>query len=96
MTLEQARAALAQCRDQIDVVDVQIVELLNARTRIVEEIGQIKQQVDLPIYEPAREDAVFHNVVSNNRGPMPEDSVRRVFERIIDEMRKIQRVRMEK
>jgi chorismate mutase-like protein len=94
MTLEQAKEALARCRDQIDVVDLQIVELLNARTRIVEEIGRIKQQVDLPIYEPAREDAVYRNVLDNNRGPMPEDSVRRVFERIIDEMRKIQRVRM--
>jgi chorismate mutase/prephenate dehydratase len=94
MTLEQAKEALARCRDQIDIVDLQIVELLNARTRIVEEIGRIKQQVDLPIYEPAREDAVYRNVVDNNGGPMPEDSVRRVFERIIDEMRKIQRVRM--
>jgi chorismate mutase len=49
----------------------------------------------LPIYEPKREDQVFANVTGSNSGPMSPDALRRIFERIIDEMRKIQRVRME-
>jgi chorismate mutase len=86
--------ALAQCREQIDKIDIRILELLNQRTSIVEEIGRVKKEAQLPVYEPKREDQVFLNVTSNNHGPMPDDAVRRVFERIIDEMRKVQKDRM--
>ena len=82
---------LAECRRQIDEVDRQLLALLNERTQIVEEIGRIKQNLSLPIYEPKREDDVFRNVTSRNQGPLPEDALKRIFERIIDEMRTIQR-----
>jgi chorismate mutase len=87
--------ALSLCRERIDTVDLRILELLNERTSIAEEIGRIKKEAQLPIYEPKREDQVFHNVTSNNRGPLPDEAVRRVFERIIDEMRRVQKNRME-
>ena len=87
--------ALADCRRRIDVLDVQILALLNERTKIVEEIGKIKEALGLPIYEPRREDDVFKNVVSNNEGPLPPEAVKRLFERIIDEMRTLQRMRRE-
>ena len=86
---------LAECRTLIDDVDLKILALLNERTRIVEEIGQVKQTLTLPIYEPKREEQVFENITSNNHGPMPNDAVKRVFERIIDEMRSIQKLRMQ-
>jgi chorismate mutase len=82
---------LAECRRQIDLVDRKILALLNERTEIVEQIGRIKQKLSLPIYEPKREDEVFRNVTSQNRGPLPPDALKRIFERIIDEMRTIQR-----
>ena len=85
---------LAECRHQIDAVDLKLLVLLNERTRIVEEIGRIKQDLSLPIYEPKREDQVFHNVTENNSGPLTSEVVKRVFERIIDEMRTIQRDKM--
>lgn len=86
---------LADCRKRIDALDVQILQLLNERTKVVEEIGQIKQRLGLPIYEPKREDDVFRNVVASNQGPLPADAVKRLFERIIDEMRTLQRMRRE-
>ena len=95
MTREQAIPALAECRSAIDDVDLRILALLNERTRVVEEIGRIKQAVKLPIYEPKREDEVFRNVTEHNGGPLTHEAVRRIFERIIDEMRVVQRVRME-
>jgi chorismate mutase-like protein len=95
MTAEQAMPALAECRKAIDDVDLRILALLNERTAIVEEIGRIKRSVHLPIYEPRREDEVFRNVKDHNPGPLPHDSARRIFERIIDEMRVVQRLRME-
>lgn len=95
MTGENLRNALAGCRDRIDRVDLRILELLNERTRVVEEIGNIKRSLELPIYEPKREDQVFRNVIENNPGPLSPDAVKRIFERIIDEMRTVQRNRME-
>jgi chorismate mutase len=88
--------ALARCRERIDEIDLLILELLNERTIVVQEIGRVKKDAQLAIYEPKREDQVFHNVTSNNRGPLANDAVKRVFERIIDEMRKVQKDRMEK
>jgi chorismate mutase-like protein len=86
--------ALAHCRERIDNVDLRILQLLNERTSIVENVGRIKKEAALPIYEPRREDQVFHNVTANNHGPLPNEAVKRIFERIIDEMRKVQKDRM--
>jgi chorismate mutase-like protein len=94
MTLDEARAELEKCRVLVDDVDRRIVALLNERTRVVENIGRVKRQTNLPIYEPKREDQVFANISASNRGPLTEEAVRRIFERIIDEMRMIQRVWM--
>jgi chorismate mutase-like protein len=94
MTREEGMQTLAECRDRIDDLDLRILELLNERTRIVEEIGRVKHHLDLPIYEPKRETEVFENVTGNNAGPLTPDGVKRVFERIIDEMRNVQRLRM--
>lgn len=85
---------LSNCRERIDAVDLQLLELLNQRTSIVEEIGRIKQALALPIYEPRREDQVFDNVLRNNQGPLPPEAVKRLFERIIDEMRNVQKLKM--
>lgn len=92
MTREEALAALAKYRDQIDALDLRLLELLNERTRVVEKIGQVKESMSLPIYEPKREDAVFSNVTSNNTGPLTPDALKRIFERIIDEMRSLQKM----
>ena len=94
MTHDDGLKVLADCRDRIDDLDRRILELLNERTRVVEEIGRVKQHLDLPIYEPRREDQVFANVTGHNAGPLTPDGVKRVFERIIDEMRNVQRLRM--
>ena len=95
MTREAALKALEDYRVLIDAVDLRILALLNERTRIVEEIGRVKQQAHLPIYEPKREDQVYDNVTGSNHGPLTPEAVRRIWERIIDEMRVIQKLKME-
>ncbi len=87
--------ALARCREQIDELDRRLVDLLNQRTRVVEEIGRIKKEAAMAIYEPNRESQVFDNITTNNAGPLPNDGLLRIFERIIDEMRRVQKERME-
>lgn len=94
MTQDEARLKLEEFRVLIDEVDRRIVALLNERTSVVEDIGRVKREAHLPIYEPKREDQVFANITESNRGPISQDAVRRIFERIIDEMRTIQKVRM--
>jgi chorismate mutase len=94
VTHEEAHAQLAKHRESIDDIDRKILALLNDRTSVVEHIGRIKRESGLPVYEPKREDEVFRNVTENNPGPLPSDAVKRVFERIIDEMRSVQRNRM--
>jgi len=95
MTRQSALEALQEFRSRIDTVDRSILLLLNERARIVEEIGRIKQSAHMPIYEPKREDQVFDNVTRHNTGPLAPEAVRRIFERIIDEMRGVQRAQME-
>jgi chorismate mutase-like protein len=94
MNKDEARVRLDEFRVLIDDVDRRIVDLLNERTRTVEEIGRVKKHADLPIYEPRREEMVFANITGHNQGPLSPEALRRIFERIIDEMRTIQRVRM--
>jgi chorismate mutase len=94
MTPDEAQIRLDELRVLIDDVDRRVVELLNERTRVVEEIGRVKRQAALPIYEPKREELVFANVTRSNHGPLNPEALRGIFERIIDEMRKIQRLRM--
>ena len=87
-------ADLVRCREAIDEIDRNLVDLLNQRTVIVEEIGRIKQSLTLAIYEPKREEQVYENIARQNRGPLPPEAVQRIFERIIDEMRTVQKLRM--
>jgi chorismate mutase len=95
MTRDEARNKLEEFRITIDDLDRRIVSLLNERTRVVEDIGRVKRSADLPIYEPRREDQVFDNISQASAdGPLTKEAVRRIYERIIDEMRMVQRVRM--
>ena len=87
-------ARLAACREEIDGLDRRLVALLNERTAIVEKIGQAKKEAEMAVYEPKREDAVYANIASSNRGPLTNEALQRIFERIIDEMRKVQKERM--
>jgi len=91
---EAAQAALAECRAQIDEVDRRLVGLLNERVLVVQRIGEIKQNSGLNVYEPNREKKVLENVLGTNDGPLPDEAAVRIFERIMDEMRTIQRDRM--
>ncbi|MDE3160011.1 MAG: chorismate mutase [Acidobacteriota bacterium] len=96
MTKEEARQKLTEYRVFIDELDRRIVALLNERTRVVEDIGRVKRDAEMPVYEPEREQRVFDNVRSvSNDDPLAQQAVRRIFERIIEEMRMIQRLRME-
>jgi len=78
-------------RKKIDELDRKLVELLNQRAAAAHEIGRLKRDAGMPIYEPDREQAVFDNVRRDNRGPLPDHDLLNIYERIMDIMRQIQR-----
>jgi chorismate mutase len=77
-------------RKRIDELDQKLVELLNRRAQCAVEIGRLKRNTNLPVYEPDREKLILENVFRANRGPLSDDDLRRVYERMIDVMRSIQ------
>ncbi|PYT69181.1 MAG: chorismate mutase [Acidobacteria bacterium] len=82
---------LADWRRRIDEIDKKLVELLNERSRCALEIGKLKQEAHIPLYQPDRENEVLANAESNNSGPLTDAAIRRLFERIIDEARAAER-----
>ena len=85
---------ISDWRRRMDEIDKKLVELLNERSHCALEIGHIKQQQGIPIYQPARESEVLANAESNNKGPLSHAAIRRLFERIIDEARSAERSAM--
>lgn len=83
-------------RQQIDELDRQLVRILNERAQLANQIGEVKKRLKLPVYNPQRETEVMKNVTGHNPGPLPEDAIRRLFERIIDETRRLEREHVEK
>ena len=78
-------------RRKIDDVDKQILKLLNLRAGYSIRIGDIKRRNGEPIYSPEREAQIIERVVCENAGPLTAGGVRRIFERIIDESRKVEK-----
>ena len=82
---------IAEWRKKIDELDHRLVELLNERASAAQEIGKLKRNTSMPIYEPDRERTVFENARHANKGPLPDRDLQRIYERIMDVMRQIQR-----
>ncbi len=86
---------LDEWRKRIDQIDQQLVRLLNERSSCAVEIGQIKKKMSLPAWSPEREVEILRNVVKANLGPLDNAAIRRLFERIIDEARSLERHAMD-
>ncbi len=82
---------ISDWRKKIDEIDRRLVELISQRAEAAHEIGKLKSQAGMPIYEPDRERAVFGNAKSQNKGPLSDRDLLRIYERIMDVMRQIQR-----
>ena len=88
--------ALEEWRKKIDAVDLQLVRLLNDRAHYAAEIGSIKLVLGLGVYTPEREEEIMKNVTDANGGPLSAQAIRRLFERIVDESRAVERTAMTK
>ena len=82
---------IEQLRNEIDEIDRKIIDLLNNRTKYAIDLGAIKRKLKIPIYMPEREKEVINNVQTHNTGPLSNDAISRLYERIIDESRRMER-----
>lgn len=76
-------ASLEPLRQQIDVLDGRIVDLLNERAKVVVQIGHVKQATNAPIYAPDREKAVLEKVRRLNHGPLPDRCLEAVYRELM-------------
>jgi chorismate mutase len=91
MAEERTVTLLEGLRKRIDELDEQLVRLLSARAACALEIGRVKRTAGIDIYQPSREADVLAHVERVNRGPLDDAAIRRLFERIIDEARRLER-----
>lgn len=82
---------LRHLREAIDAIDLQLVERLNERARLVAEIGRIKRDAGAPIFQPGREAEVVRRVVKASQGPLPDAALEAIYREIMSAARAIQR-----
>ncbi len=81
---------LIRLRKEIDSLDEEMVKLLNKRVDLAHRIGTVKRRLHLPVYVPEREEQVIQNIQRINTGPLPGEALRHLYERIIDETRRLE------
>ena len=81
---------LEDWRGEIDSIDTEIVRLINQRAGVARKIGVLKATAGLPIADAAREAAVLRGVCGKSSGALADDSLVRIFRRILRESRSLQ------
>jgi len=82
-----------EIRAEIDCIDRQLLKIFNRRAELALAIGAIKKERGLPIYDPDREKRIFNRVRADNPGPLADEAIVRLFERVVDESRSLERAR---
>jgi chorismate mutase len=79
---------LTACRQEIDSIDQRLVELIQERARVVQEVGSIKQAAHLPVTDKGREQLVIEKAEELAKaGPLPPEAVGRIYQKLVEEMR---------
>jgi len=91
LTREDKENILDELRDEIDEYDKGIVALLNKRTLNAVLIGRVKRALNLPTYSPEREKDISEKINSYLEEPLTRPALQRIYERIIDEARALQK-----
>ncbi len=82
---------LQELREHIDAIDDKILELLNERMRVVQEVGRLKNKTQAPIYRPEREIEILNRLKSKNRGPLTDAAIEAIFLEIFAVSRNLER-----
>ncbi|WP_297699543.1 chorismate mutase [uncultured Fibrobacter sp.] len=77
-------------RNRIDELNGEIIDLLNKRAGYATEIGKIKKEKGLPVFDEAREQAVLEKVALLTKGPLSPESIKNIFRTIMQETRRVE------
>jgi chorismate mutase len=86
----KADTELDSLRQTIDDLDTRILELIAERVRVVLAVGDYKRRVGMAVYDPERERRMLERLCARAPHPLAGDTVRRIFERLIDESRRLE------
>ncbi|MEI7811308.1 MAG: chorismate mutase [Ignavibacteria bacterium] len=90
LSVVEKEKLLKKLRNKVDFFDRMLVRILNQRTKSAVMIGRIKTSLDQPTYNPERERQVIGKINQNNQGPLTEEAIYRIYERVLDQSRAIQ------
>ncbi len=82
-----------ELREDIDRLDSALLHIFNVRASLALRIGEVKKTLTLPVYDPAREKRIFARMKELNTGPLDDQAIVRLFERVIDESRRLERIK---
>ena len=80
-------------RIKIDQLDQELLRIFNQRAGLALQIVHVKKELDLPVYNPDREQYIFDKMQQLNPGPLDDQAIKRMFERVIDESRTLERIK---
>ncbi|MCD6526245.1 MAG: chorismate mutase [Desulfuromonas sp.] len=80
-------------RQEIDRLDNELLQIFNRRAEMALKIGHLKKELDIPVYDPEREKRIFTKMGEANPGPLDNNAIKRLFERVIDESRTLERIK---
>ncbi len=83
---------ISEVRKRIDLLDDVLLRIFNERARLALEIGHLKKGLGLPVYDPNREKNIFSRMKEDNPGPLDDGAIVRLFERVVDESRRLERI----
>ncbi|HEY4542360.1 MAG TPA: prephenate dehydratase [Noviherbaspirillum sp.] len=82
---------LKPLRERIDAIDTQILDLLNQRARVAQEVGHVKAETNAPVFRPEREAQVLRKLADRNGGPLPNSDVQTIFREVMSSCRALER-----
>ncbi len=83
-------ATIETYRDEIDVIEKDLLTILNRRAELAIKIGEIKREKERPIFDPVRELSILNRVAENNPGPLSKESIKEIFATIITNTRNLE------
>jgi len=90
MVKETNIMGLDALRDRLDIIDERILSLLSERAKVIMQVADFKRHHNIPIYVPEREVSIIERLRTANPGPLPGDTIERIYRNILEEMRKFE------
>ena len=86
----EAKEHLLELRQKIDKVDLELLNALNQRAKLVMEVGKIKQKEKIEVLDRGREAELMKRLSELNKGPLDVEMLQDLFQSIINILKRLQ------